>query len=188
MNKGVAMATGDWIIFLGADDAFFGKEVLSLLCKEHEKELQQYDIVYGGVVYKETYQFSTYHKTFNKYQFDHCNLNHQAIFYHKSVFEKIGLFSLEYPVFADWEYNIRCFFNEKITTKYIPLIISYFSIKGVSNTQKDLFYDLKESYITSIIDKGGKKSKVDYQLYKSRRASSSFMKILWLKILRKIAK
>ncbi|MCR5077584.1 MAG: glycosyltransferase [Prevotella sp.] len=45
MNKGVAMSTGDWVIFLNAGDTFADKDVLQKVFAEHK----QADVIYGDV-------------------------------------------------------------------------------------------------------------------------------------------
>jgi hypothetical protein len=42
------------------------------------------------------------------------NINHQRLFYRKTVFDVIGFYDLKYKIAADHELNIRAFFNEKI--------------------------------------------------------------------------
>lgn len=184
MNKGVAMATGDWIIFLGADDTFFDKETLAYLTTNYQQELQTNDIVYGDVVFKEWFRASHAHKKFSKYDFDTSNINHQAMFYSTKVFNKVGGYSLHYPVFADWEFNVRCFFNKDIRTQYVPLLIAYFSVEGVSNTRKDDFYTNKENYLKQVVAKNGKREQLLFELYKTPK--TNFLKKISLKLMMKI--
>ncbi len=184
MNKGVLMATGDWIIFLGADDVFFGEKVLSLLNSTHQKELKHNDIIYGDVIFKEMYRMSHFHKKFSKYDFDERNINHQAIFYRATVFEKVGLYSLEYPIFADWEFNLRCFFNTQIHTQYIPLIISYFSVLGVSNQRKDAFYENRRELVRKVVAERGLKEKISFAYHKTPRRN--LFKKICLKVVSKM--
>lgn len=185
MNKGVKLASGDWIIFLGADDIFFGKEVLSILLQKYREVLATYKIVYGGVIFKELYSYSSYHKRFHKFHFDRSNLNHQSIFYHQSVFKLVGDYNLKYPVFADWEFNIKAFFNSEIKTSYIPLIISVFSVQGASNTRIDSFLDHRTELIQSMVDKDGLRSKLSFELYQKSRQKS--LRVILLKILKRIS-
>ncbi len=72
------------------------------------------------------------------------NVCHQAIFYRRSVFNKIGLYNLKYPVVADWDFNIRCFQNDDIKKKYITRdIVVFNNVTGVSSLHHtDPFYDM----------------------------------------------
>ena len=65
------------------------------------------------------------------------NICHQAIFFRKSVFKRIGNFNLKYPINADWEHNLKWFNSKKITKKYVELVVCHFGNLGISSTVKD---------------------------------------------------
>ncbi len=50
MNKAIALATGEWIIFMNAGDTFAEKEVLENIFGKND--LSDYDVVYGNNYYK----------------------------------------------------------------------------------------------------------------------------------------
>ena len=61
------------------------------------------------------------------------NICHQSIFYRRELFAGIGPFNLRYPVWADWDFNIRCFSNPALTTRYMDIVISrYNDLTGLS--------------------------------------------------------
>ena len=53
-----------------------------------------------------------------KYKYNIC---HQAIFYRKKIFKKIGLYNLKYPLLADFDFNMRWFFDTNTKSNYIPI-------------------------------------------------------------------
>ena len=53
------------------------------------------------------------------------NICHQAIFYRRELFAGIGPYNLRYPVWADWDFNIRCFSNPALVTRYMDIVVAH---------------------------------------------------------------
>ncbi len=131
MNRGVGMATGAWLLFLGADDALFEADTLARVADfigEHEPS----DLVYGDVMFRTT---SSRH--YGAFDLDRLlfeqNICHQAIFYRRELFAGIGPYNLRYPVWADWDFNIRCFSNPALVTRYMDIVVArYNDLNGLS--------------------------------------------------------
>jgi glycosyltransferase involved in cell wall biosynthesis len=124
MNKGVAMATGEWVYFLGADDRFYDTGVLAAIFANGYAAGQ--DILYGDVEFK--YSKRRYDGPYNlrRILFE-SNICHQAIFYRKSVFERVGAYDIECRVYSDRDFNIRCFMARGLRIKYINKIIAVYN-------------------------------------------------------------
>ncbi len=139
MNKGIKKATGEWIIFLGADDTFYDQNILENIFSSSGYE--NIDFIYGNVkseAYKDLYDGEfNYEKLLRK------NISHQSIFYNKNVFDKTGTYNLKFKTHADWDFNLRCFENMELKIKYIDSIIAKFG-KGGLSSQHDVAF-LRES-------------------------------------------
>lgn len=131
MNKGILHCNGEWIYFLGSDDVLLNSEVLEKIKNEIQLNSDT-DFIYGDVVFKSSNQ--VYYGESSLYRLlNEGNISHQAIFYKKSIFQKVGLFNLKYKVYADWEFNIRCFFDERTIKRYIDIKIALFNdLDGIS--------------------------------------------------------
>lgn len=164
MNKGIELAKGEFLYFMGSDDTLYDKDTLARLYNVII-ENKNTDIFYGNVIYKELHRASYGHHHFSRYKLRDENLNHQSIIYKKTVFEKIGKYNLKYPVLADWEFNIRCFYSNKFSISYIDQIIAYYSTTGISNQRKDDFIYDKDPLILSYIKKEKLIHRIDYHLY-----------------------
>ncbi|MES2439824.1 MAG: glycosyltransferase family 2 protein [Verrucomicrobiota bacterium] len=125
MNKGVRMARGRYLIFLGAGD---------YLCPDVLNQIRQianggkYGLIYGNVYWHDI----IYAGEFSAERLAFDNICHQAIFYRRDVFEVVGHFDLKYKLLADWEMNLRCFGDERIDVLYVPMVVSVYEIGGIS--------------------------------------------------------
>jgi len=80
---------------------------------------------------------TVYDGKFSSWKLLRRNICHQAMFYPRSVFDR-HQFSLSYPRLADWEFNLRCYADDKLRFEYIPVDIArYNDVTGVSATAKD---------------------------------------------------
>lgn len=129
MNKGIQVARGQWILFLGSDDKLHDERVLSAFAGT--PGLEALDMVYGNVV-SPSYK-GAYNGEYDLPKLLRWNMPHQAIFHRKSLFGSIGGYTIHYRGYADWDFNIRCFKNDRVRKQYIDLVVAYFGADGVSS-------------------------------------------------------
>ncbi len=135
MNKGIDLAQGDYICFMGCDDVFYNNEVVA---KVFALETAcQADLVYGNV--KSEAFSGEYDGAFDYVKLLDRNICHQAIFYHKQLFHKLGKYNKKYKVLADWEFNIRCFLQPGLRLLFVNLVIARFGVGGASTQHDPLF-------------------------------------------------
>ncbi|MBQ3658503.1 MAG: glycosyltransferase [Bacteroidales bacterium] len=130
MNKGLKLATGDFLIFMGADDVFYNENVIYKVASE----IDNYDdIYYGSVIFKGT---NTIHwGKFSRLKWASANVCHQAVFYPKVVYKQYN-YDTSYVVCADYIYNlnlIKCAYQ----FKFINEIVTLFDITGYSSYALD---------------------------------------------------
>lgn len=133
MNKGIAMATGQYILFLNSGDVFTSKNTLQD-CINHINF--KGDIIYGD------YQFENgekiYPDTITPYYFVKSSLPHQSTFFHKSVFDKMGYFDESYQICADRAFYLKCCVSNLFTWQHIKYPITLFDLGGLSNNPNHL--------------------------------------------------
>jgi glycosyltransferase involved in cell wall biosynthesis len=137
MNRCIHLAQGDWIYFMGADDVLSDADVLGDVANAlHETTA---DLVYGDVIMKSSGNRYCGESSLDRLLFEE-NICHQAIFYRRAIFEKVGGYDLRYPLWADWDLNIRCFRHPHIRTQWIDRVIAtYNDMTGLSAEQDQTF-------------------------------------------------
>ncbi len=129
MNKGVDRATGDWIIFLGADDFLIAPDVLervaTRLCSTNFCDKLVYGRVAvvsedGGVI-----------GDWGDFNHQILGLPHQGTFHHRSFFETHGRFDESFKIAGDYELLLREL--KCAQAPYMPdIVVAGFSNGGVS--------------------------------------------------------
>lgn len=109
MNKGINLANGEIIHFLNAGDSFIDESAVEAAVSIFISE-PDVDLVFGNVIYrtKDGPLMSQYHRT-NASNLLYGGLCHQGIFARKRLFDRFGLFNLEYRINADFDWLLRVF-------------------------------------------------------------------------------
>jgi hypothetical protein len=105
--------------------------------------LSSADVVYGNV--NSPVYGAQYDGEFTKEKIMKKNIAHQAIFYRRKLFKRIGRYNTRYRLLADWDLNLRWFNDPAVKRKYVNLTVAFYAPGGQSDTVKDtVFYsDLK---------------------------------------------
>ncbi|MCF8055223.1 MAG: glycosyltransferase [Desulfocapsa sp.] len=106
MNKGVAMAQGEWLLFLGADDRLHDKYVISDMLGS-ERESKQYDVIMGDIQFDNDKVRKSTVSTRTQYR---NTVHHQSAFYRSSLFHAFR-YNDTFKVSADYELNLLVFLN-----------------------------------------------------------------------------
>ncbi len=128
-NKGIDLAAGKYIYFIGAGDCL-RPDVLEQVVKFLPPETPSF--VYGSS-YLMKQKVVWMDRAFNIPNFFCENICHQSIFYHRSIFDIIGKYDARYKIAADWFFNLKCFTNREINKQFIPHIIADFEEGGLSS-------------------------------------------------------
>lgn len=146
MNKGINFANGDYLYFMGSDDVFYDANVLNNLWLTGF--FMRTDLIYGDVVFKHSKIRYGEEKNYLKLIKNLENICHQSVFYSKNVFTKIGYYDLRFPIYADFNLNIKCFKDNSLSKIYINQTICVFNEKGTSYSARH-----KDNYIEVVHQK-----------------------------------
>jgi hypothetical protein len=128
MNKGIRMAKGDYVYFLGADDVLMSDSVLdNVSSRLNDKNV----IYYGNVLFKK--RCVIYDGKFSSIKIVTRNISHQSIFYPKRIFDNLG-FDTKYKIFADYVLNLKLYGNSVYSFVYMPITVAVFNDEGASGS------------------------------------------------------
>ena len=152
LNKGILAATGHIVGFLHADDLFFSNDVITKIV--NHIRTHDVDSCYGDLVYvskKNSRKVVRCWKagTYTSGQFTKGWMPPHPTFYAKrAVYEKYGLFNLDFTIAADYEILIRFLEKYEISTSYIPATLTMMRLGGASNKSlKNILKKMNEDYM-----------------------------------------
>ena len=137
MNKGIKLASGEWLSFMNGGDAYAANDVLEKVFKNKEYDA---DVLYGNI--NEIYpdgrtEQSNYKTKIDLSFFTNHNINHQSSFIRRKLFDKYGIYDEEYKIASDWEKWI-VFAENGCNFKYVDVIIADFMCNGISSKQSSV--------------------------------------------------
>lgn len=138
-NKGIKKSTGEWLMFIGADDALTPNalnEYNRYLAMDEHNDL---DFVSAKLkVIDDCGRFISYNG--NIWNYKRCRRNmevtHVASITNRKYFERIGLFNIQYKICGDYELLMRG--GTEMKAGFVDSIIAIMTIGGVSFSVKGL--------------------------------------------------
>jgi len=127
MNKGINLATGDVIGLINSDDLFCDPDALTKVANKFKKD-KNLDSIYADLYYvnqKDINKISRRWITGKQKPFKYgWHPAHPTFYVKKSVYDKYGLFDLNFKLAADFEIMLRFLEKYKISTTYLeePLV------------------------------------------------------------------
>tara|TARA_B100000795_G_scaffold114994_1_gene85377 strand:- start:4304 stop:5095 length:792 start_codon:yes stop_codon:yes gene_type:complete len=136
MNKGIDLATGEWIIFMNAGDKFVNKNVLTTIFKV--RNYDDYDILYGDV--NVSYSgFQTFQQAGNM-----IDIRKGMQFCHQSVlirlsYHKSNNYNIQNKMCADFEFFYHAA-NQNIPFLKLNEVIANVTPLGISDRNREIVY------------------------------------------------
>lgn len=142
MNKGIGMASGDYLEFLNSGDCLASDNVVEKMYKAMEEH--NYPSILYGNMFKDMPN--------GKILRDKCfagggisflgfytgTLNHSPTLIRKDLFEKYGLYDENLRIVSDWKWYLQAIILGEEKPVYADIDVTLFDMNGISETNKTL--------------------------------------------------
>ena len=132
MNKGIHIASGEFILFLNAGDRLQNQEVV----RAFRSKAFTADVVVGDihVVFEDSRE--QYRKSSENYLDRDLlywrSFPHQVTFIKRALFEKFGTYDLSFKIASDWEFFARVIANHEVSVAAWNYCVAVFTNDGIS--------------------------------------------------------
>jgi len=136
MNKGIALATGDYLLFLNADDCFVEKDTLNNVVRAISADSGA-DVYYGSLQVRSRGSAPFIFvppapADAPEFMVTGC-LPHQSTLARPAVFQKTGLFDLRYRFHAEYDWYLKILADNTIDVRRLDLPVGSFLTGGMSS-------------------------------------------------------
>lgn len=139
-NKGIKNSRGKWLYFLGSDDILHSPRVLEEVNHKISTIERPARLIYGRVVLQTEGQEIvkiTGKKDETRINYLRIPFDHQATFYHRSIFDEYGPYDQKFAIIADYEHQLRLIIQHRVKIQYIPVSIAIHPYGGISTLAKN---------------------------------------------------
>lgn len=137
MNKGIKMASGDVVGILNSDDYFTSDDILQTV--DNAFKSHEIDAIYGDIHFIRDGNPQKCVRYYSSRMFRPFWLRfgfmpaHPSFYCKREIFDKAGLYSLDYKIGADYEMMVRLFKRYKIKSLYVNKDFVTMRTGGASN-------------------------------------------------------
>lgn len=137
MNKGIRMAAGDVVGILNSDDIYENENVIATIAAALSEQPSA-DMVFGDVVFATQNDLDRVVRYYRSAHFRRWKLRfgwmppHPATFVKKSVYDRLGLYGLDYKIAADYEIFVRWLLLNKLEYRRVETVLVRMRTGGLS--------------------------------------------------------
>lgn len=134
-NKGIRMATGEYVLFLNSGDTLAETTTLQQMVDCNlSADICYFDaeFTYNG----KSHVQRTYPDQLSLRFFLRDSLCHQAILYRLDTLCKLGGYDEQYKLIGDWALNVKAIILNNCSVQHYSLITTYYEIGGLSWTKE----------------------------------------------------
>lgn len=159
MNQGIAASGGDVVGILNSDDYFTSNDVLERVAKEFEED-SKLEALYGDIHFVSVdaslenpgkctryYSSSYFRPWLLRFGFMPA---HPSFYVRKDVYEKYGLYDLQFRTSSDFEWMVRIFAKYHVNSKYIKKDFVTMREGGVSTADLEAKNKVNNDIVASL--------------------------------------
>lgn len=155
MNKGIRMASGEYLQFLNSGDVLAGNNVVGDMLQTLE-ENHYPSILYGNMLKDKVKEkvirdggFAGREITF--LGFYTGTLNHSPAYIRKELFDKYGMYDETLKIVSDWKWYLQAIILGGEKPIYTDLDVTIFDMNGISEINKELDRRERKQVLESLI-------------------------------------
>ena len=149
-NKGICLATGEWIAFLGADDLYLPGAITVYMNEVRGLDVEYVSSCVRWVSSEDDVRILGDSWKWPDFQ-HHMTAAHVGSMHHRSFFDRYGEYDLSYRIVGDYEMLLRP--GGSLRAHFVPVVTAEMSAGGVS----DSFRALREAMRAKVVT--GKRSR-----------------------------
>jgi glycosyltransferase involved in cell wall biosynthesis len=123
-NKGLALATGEIVVYLNAGDSYLDAEVVATVARVFAAE--DVDAVFGDVLIVDAQDPGRVVRHYRSSRFSPARLAsgfmpaHPTLFLRRGLYGRLGGYDASYRIAGDFELCVRAFVQERARYRYLP--------------------------------------------------------------------
>lgn len=144
MNKGLRLASGEFVGFLNGDDTLADADVIRDIVDAVHKEAP--DAVFGDLVYVDPSRPKPLVRYWRTGEFAKSKLKfgwmppHPTLYVRRQVFDRIGPFDATLRIAADYDFMMRLLTSAQMKVAYVRRVLVKMRIGGASNASAQSMY------------------------------------------------
>lgn len=166
MNKGLRMASGEYIQILNSADCLASDDITEKMLSAWE-ELGEPSIFYGNMVkcFPDGHRFVD--KGFAGQEITMMGmykgtLNHDSAYISRDLFDRYGYYDESLKIVSDWKWYLQAIVLGGEKPKYVDMNVTLFDMTGISETNKELDRIERKQVLEQLFPEAILK---DYELY-----------------------
>lgn len=172
MNKGIRMASGDYIQILNAGDCLAAPDVTVRMLEALERTNYP-DIMYGNMLKTSDWKHFNRDRcgdgryyTPQSFLYFYCGtLNHDCAYIRRTLFDTFGYYNELMQICSDWEWYVRTIVLGKVNATYVDIDVTHFDMNGISesgNKNREIIERERRAYLEQVLPSA---VLVDYDTY-----------------------
>jgi glycosyltransferase involved in cell wall biosynthesis len=157
MNKGLALATGDVVGFLNADDLLARTDALRIVASGFAEGI---DCVMGQTVVVDQHDLTRVRRVYSSTRFRRWMLRfghmppHPAFYTRRSALNKVGGFDPTFRISGDFDQIVKLYFHENINTRALRETLAVFREGGLSTADLSAKLTINKEITRSLAQNG----------------------------------
>ena len=147
MNKGICMATGDYLQILNSADILAASNVtermiVALKESEYKGQGAEVSLLYGNMIKKDYSSGKIVGKSgkveYSLRQYYSSTMNHDCCYIRRDLFDAYGLYDENLKIVSDWKWFLQVIGLGRVKPVYVDIDVTVFDTSGISERNLDL--------------------------------------------------